>query len=124
MKGYNYEERDETIDANGCRIFIKKHIEDVVQILEKVQLVNLTLSLKKSIFGVEKILIVEYMYKKYDRKPNPDKVNAISKMKVCNSITEVKRFLDVCMFYHIWVPHFAYISKPLYKLLKKGKKFI
>lgn len=62
---------------------------------------NLTLSLEKSNFGIGKILVVEYIYKKYDRKSNFDKFNAISKMKVYNSITKIKRFLGTCLFYHI-----------------------
>jgi hypothetical protein len=44
-------------------------------------------------------------------------------MKACSSITEVRRFLGACVFYQIWVPHFAHIAEPLYKLLRKGTKF-
>ena len=41
----------------------------------------------------------------------------------CKSVTEVRRFLGACVFYHIWVPHYAHVAKPLYRLLKKGRKF-
>ena len=44
--------------------------------------------------------------------------------EVCDSVTEVRRFLGACVFYHIWLPHFAHVSDPLYQLLRKGKKFI
>ena len=39
------------------------------------------------------------------------------------SQTEVQRFLGACAFYHIWIPHYAHVSEPLYALLKKRKKF-
>jgi hypothetical protein len=44
-------------------------------------------------------------------------------MKACSSITEVRRFLGACVFYQIWIPHFAHIAEPLYNLLRKGTKF-
>jgi hypothetical protein len=39
------------------------------------------------------------------------------------SVTEVRRFLGACAFYHIWIPHYAHVAEPLYGLLKKGRKF-
>jgi hypothetical protein len=41
----------------------------------------------------------------------------------CRSVTEVRRFLGACAFYHIWIPHYAHVAEPLYELLKKGRKF-
>ena len=38
-------------------------------------------------------------------------------------VTEVRRFLGACAFYHIWIPHYAHVAEPLYRLLKKGHKF-
>ena len=60
----------------------------------------------------------------YGRKPSPTKVDAIQEMKEeCISQTEVRRFLGVCAFYHIWIPHYAHVAEPLYGLLKERKKF-
>ena len=39
------------------------------------------------------------------------------------STTEVRRFLGASAFYHIWIVHYVHIPKPLYRLLKKGRKF-
>ena len=52
------------------------------------------------------------------------KVEAILAMKEEYMMTmEVQRFLGACVFYHIWVPHYAHIPEPLYGLLKKERKF-
>ena len=60
----------------------------------------------------------------YGRKPSPSKVNAIKEMKEeYTTQTEVRRFLEACAFYHIWIPHYAHVAEPLYGLLKKRKKF-
>ena len=114
---------DLTVDDDGCRAFVKNHIEDVEKILKRLGEADLTLSIDKSKFGVDEIVVVGHLCGRYGRKPNPEKVDAISRMKACSSITEVRRFLGACVFYQIWVPHFAHMADPLYKLLRKGTKF-
>ena len=85
---------------------------------------RLTFSGVKSAFGQSEIMVVGHLCGPYGRKPSPAKVEAISAMKQdCNSVTEVRRFLGACAFYHIWIPHYAHVAEPLYGLLKKGRKF-
>ena len=68
--------------------------------------------------------MVGHLCGSYGRKPSPTKVEAISVMKEeCGSITEVRRFLEACAFYHIRIPHYAHIAEPLYGLLKKSTEF-
>ena len=123
IKGCKEEIKDSTLDADGCRRFVNDHIEDVEKILQRLEEVDLTLSIDKSKFGVDEILVVGHLCGRYRRKPNPENVDVINKMKACNSITEVRRFLGACVFYQIWIPHFAHIAEPLYNLLRKGTKF-
>ena len=68
--------------------------------------------------------MVGHLCGSYGRKPSPTKVEAISAMKEeCGSVTEVRRFLGACAFYHIWIPHYAHVAEPLYGLLKKSRRF-
>jgi len=85
--------------------------------------VNLTLSIDKSKFGVDEIVVIGHLCRRYDRKPNPKEVDAISRMKACSNITNVRKFGGTCIFYQIRIPHFAHMADPLYKLLKKRTKF-
>jgi Integrase zinc binding domain/RNase H-like domain found in reverse transcriptase/Reverse transcriptase (RNA-dependent DNA polymerase) len=124
IKGCEVKERDLTVQEDGCRAFVSNHIEDVTKILSRLEEVNITLSIEKSKFGVDEILVVGHLCGSYGRKPNPEKVDAIGRMKACSSVTEVRRFLGACVFYQIWIPHFAHISEPLYKLLRKRNKFV
>ena len=123
IKGCEESERDLTVQDDGCRAFVSNHIKDVEKILNKLEEVKLTLSIDKSKFGVDEILVVGHLCGTYGRKPNPEKVDAIGRMKACSNITEVRRFLGACVFYQIWIPHYAHISEPLYKLLRKRNKF-
>lgn len=123
IKGCPERVKDSTMDADGCRVFVKNHITDVERILKRLEEVDLTLSIDKSKFGFDEIVVVGHLCGRYGRKPNPEKVDAIARMKACRSTTEVRRFLGACVFYHIWIPHFAHMAEPLYKLLRKGTKF-
>ena len=124
IKGCEEAKRDSTVQDNECRAFVNEHIKDVDRILSRLEEVDLTLSIEKSKFGTNEILVVGHQCGWYGRKPNPEKVDAIGKMKACSNTTEVRRFLGACVFYQIWIPHFAHISEALYKLLRKKSKFL
>ena len=116
--------RDYSVQDNGCRAFVNEHIKDVDNILSRLEAVDLALSIEKSKFRTNKILVVGHQCRWYERKPNPKKVDAIGRMKACNSTTKVRRFLGACVLYQIRIFHFAHISKALYKLLRKKSKFL
>ncbi|KAL3702497.1 hypothetical protein R1sor_020519 [Riccia sorocarpa] len=123
MKGCSSDEKDDTLDASGCRRFVSDHIRDVGRILNRLEEVHLTLSGEKSQFGVPEILVVGHVCGAYGRKPNPVKVEAIARLIDCTSVTEVRRFLGSCIFYRLSIPHYAHVAEPLYALFKKGRKF-
>jgi hypothetical protein len=122
IKGCQEGAKNLTIDADGCRIFVKNHITDVERILEGLEEVDLTLSINKSKFGFDEIIVVGYICERYGRKPNSEKVDAITGMTVCSSIIEVRRFLGAYVFYQFWIPHFAHMAESLYKLLRNETK--
>ena len=119
IKGCKEEIKDSTLDVDGYRRFVKDHIEDVEKILKRLEEVDLTLSIDKSKFGIDEILVVGHLCGRYGRKSNHEKVDVITRMKACSNITEVRRFLGACIFYQIWIPQFAHIGEPLYYLLQK-----
>ena len=71
---------------------------------------DLTLSIDKSKFGVDGILVVRHLCGRYGQKPNLEKVDVITRMKACSRITEVRRFLGACVFYQIWIPHSVHVA--------------
>ena len=117
------EAKDLTLDVEGCRMFVKNHINNVDKILKRLEEVDLTLSIDKSKFGFDEIVVIGQLCGRYGRKSNPEKVDAIARMKACSSTTEVRRFLGAYVFYQIWILHFAHMAEPLYKLLRKETKF-
>ncbi|KAL3700688.1 hypothetical protein R1sor_018710 [Riccia sorocarpa] len=124
IMGCVVEEKDDSITAEGCRKFVSDHIRDVERILTRLEEVHLTLSGAKSRFGVSEILVVGHLCGAFGRRPNPEKVDALARMKDCQSVSEVRRFLGSCVFYRMSVPHYAHLANPLYALLRKGVRFV
>jgi hypothetical protein len=91
--------------------------------LERFQEVGLTISPKKSSFGVAEIKIVGQMCGWYGRKPCPTSVKGIVDLGPCRNVSEVRRFLGACGFYRIWIENYAGIAEPLFKLLRKDNEF-
>lgn len=77
IKGCREETKDVTVETDGCRTFVKQHIKEVERIMKRLEEVNLTLSIDKSKFGIEKIIIVGHLCRSYERKLNLDKVDII-----------------------------------------------
>jgi hypothetical protein len=61
MKGCAVEEKDKTMDNQGCRKFVVDHIRDCEEALRKLEKVHLTLSGEKSAFRQEEILVVRHL---------------------------------------------------------------
>ena len=93
-------------------------------ILQKLIKIGLTLSGEKSSFGLEEVMVVGQICGANGRRPCKLKVDAISEMRDCRSTSEVRRFLGTCIFYKIWITHFAHIADPLYDLLRKNVRFV
>jgi len=124
IKGCPADQRDDTLREDGVRQFVWKHIQDVAAILCRLIKARVTLSREKSSFGQYEIMVVGQLCGPYGRLSSREKANAISLLKDCNSVTEVRRFLGGCVFYRIWIPHFAHIAEPLYNLLRKRFVFL
>ncbi|KAL3695982.1 hypothetical protein R1sor_010058 [Riccia sorocarpa] len=90
IKGCVVEEKDETLDENGCRRFVVDHIRDVAMILTSLEEVGLTLSGAKSVFGVPEVIVVGHICGAFGRKPSPVKVDVIVRIKDCRSVTELR----------------------------------
>ena len=48
------------------------------------------------------------------------KIIKILEWKPCTSVGEARAFIGVCVYYWIWIPKFAMLAKPIYKLFRKG----
>lgn len=123
IRGSGQEERDAREESPGVRRFVADHARDVDRILSRAEEVGLTFSGKKSAFGVREIKLLGYVCDWRGKRPDPDKVPAIERMKDCQNVTEVRRFLGALGFFRMFISRFAELADPLYALLRKGAEW-
>ena len=108
----------------GIRRFILEHIMNIDKVLTNMELAQACISGEKSQFCQQRIRIVGYVCDEEGRKPDAAKVLKILDWPPCNSCTEVRGFLGICVYYRLWILDFAIIASPMYILLKKDVVFI
>jgi hypothetical protein len=65
IKGCPVEERNDTVEPDGCRRFVEAHIDDCERVLQRLEDARLTFSGEKSAFGQSEILVVGHLYGPY-----------------------------------------------------------
>ena len=78
----------------------------------------------KSQFCMDSIKIVGYICGAEGRSPDSAKVIKILEWSPCTCVAELRAFIGVCVYYHIWVKNFAIVAVPIYYLLQKGVEWV
>jgi hypothetical protein len=68
--------------------------------------------------------IVGFVCGSKGRSPASSKVVKILEWPPCRNVTEAKAFLGICVYYRIWVQDFSIVAEPIYRLFKKGVKWV
>jgi hypothetical protein len=53
-----------------------------------------------------------------------EKVAAILELECPTHVSDLQKFLGMCVYFSQYIPFYAYIVTPLFELLKKGVKFM
>uniref|UniRef100_A0A8C7ZZC5 Reverse transcriptase/retrotransposon-derived protein RNase H-like domain-containing protein n=1 Tax=Oryzias sinensis TaxID=183150 RepID=A0A8C7ZZC5_9TELE len=75
----------------------------------------------KCIFGLQQIEILGHVITAEGIKPDPKKVEAISKAPRPENVQLLRSFLGTCGFLMKCIPNYANLSEPLRKLTRKGQ---
>jgi hypothetical protein len=90
--------------------------------LDRCREFGISLKPAKSVFGVTEGKLLGHIISK-GVKLDPETVEAISKVLLPASKKALQFFLGQKIFVHRFIPNYAEIMKPIYKLLKKDVKF-
>ena len=81
------------------------------------------LSWKKCQIETTKVDFLGFTFSKEQCIPQDSKIQAIQEWKVPTKLKELQSFLGFINFYRTFIPNLAEITRPLYELLQKDKKF-
>ena len=112
---------------DDCIVFTKgtlqQHMEQVTQVLERLAQHGLEASYKKCKFAYRELIFVGHLVRKGTIRPDPAKLEAVSKFPEPKNLSQLKSFMGLANYYHKFIRGFALISRPLYALTRKDVPF-
>ncbi|CAB4033003.1 retrotransposon-like family member retr-1 [Paramuricea clavata] len=100
------------------------HDQRLKKVLDKIRDSGLKLNHAKCIFGATELTFLGHIMSADGVKPDPRKIEAITKMPVPTSPAELQRFLGMVNYLGKFIPNLSDETAPLRALLKKGTEFL
>lgn len=102
----------------------EQHMVLLSIVAERMNRINLTISLAKSHFCCKQVEFLGYLLTQDGLKANPAKVAAMLQYPQPKTVREVRRFIGAVNWYRRFILHFSELSAPLTDLIKKNKRSI
>ncbi|GFX95179.1 retrovirus-related Pol polyprotein from transposon 297 [Trichonephila clavipes] len=100
-----------------------EHLDHLKQVFTLLRDAGLTLNKDKCHFARDKLKYLGLVISKEEIETDQSKVKAITEMKPPKNNKEVSKVLGMVGWYQKFIPQYADICEPLYRLKKKGAKF-
>ena len=101
-----------------------KHIQWLNAILMNLKKTDCTISDEKFQFCVVDFKFVDFIYDSNDRFSKTTKMIKILKWSSCWNVSEIRAFIEIYVYYKIWIINFVIIVAFIYCFLKNKKSFI
>ena len=92
-------------------------------VMERLKQARLRLQPDKCEFLRHEVSYLEHIISEDGVKPDPKKIEAVSKFPRSKKAKNIKQFLGLAGYYRRFIPNFSKITKPLTQLLKKDIPF-
>ena len=96
----------------------REHLENLRQVLTKLQAAGLKLSIEKCCFGVPSVAYLGYVIDREGIHPTQDKVRAITEAPAPTNVSQLRAFLGLLNFYRRFLPQASSMLEPLNRLLQ------
>ncbi|XP_053618601.1 uncharacterized protein K02A2.6-like [Plodia interpunctella] len=95
------------------------HMRNLRAALDRLRLMGLTVKLEKCSFLTKSVKYLGFIIDKNGLHPDPDKLDAISRIPTPTDVTQLKSFLGLLNYYGKFIPNLSSLLHPLHNLLKK-----
>jgi hypothetical protein len=99
------------------------HWANQQDIYDRLREYGLTFKISKTHINLPEIKFLGHILCKEGRKVDPAKIEAITKLAMPKTATDVRSLIGMCMFYRRYIPQFGDIVMPLHELTGVGVKF-
>jgi hypothetical protein len=106
------------------RRYVMKHIQWLNDVLTDIEKADCTIFEKKSQFCCEELRVVEFVCDVEERHSDTTKVIKILNWSSCQDAVDVREFIEICVFYRVFIADFVLIAQSIYALLKKNVSFV
>jgi hypothetical protein len=96
------------------------HTKHVDRVLLTVSKAGITLSPSKCHFGFQSLQLLGQKVSRLGLATHRSKIDAINQLKEPTNVKELQTFLGMMVYFSAYIPYYAWIVAPLFKLLKKG----
>jgi len=102
---------------------LEAHVCHLREVFRRLAKYGLRINAKKCLLAAKSVLFLGYVISEGRLRPDPSKVEAISKFGAPRTVKELQRFLGMVGFYRRWIHNFSATAAPLTQLTKKGSPF-
>ena len=110
--------------ALGIRRFMLEHIQSLDRVFADIKRARTTIVGSKSQFCMSGLKVMGYVCDANEKHPDAAKVIKILDWPNLVNPIGTQAFLDICVYYQIWIFYFVIIAEPIYCILKKGIEFV
>jgi hypothetical protein len=101
-----------------------KHIQWLNDVLTDIEKTDCTIFEKKSQFCCERLRMIDFVCDVERRHSNTTKIIKILNWSSCQNVADAREFIEICVFYRIFIADFAFIAQFIYAFLKKNVSFV
>lgn len=102
----------------------ESHCEHLTKVLQKFHDAGFTINPRKVQLCRRRLKYLGFIIEPGRISPNPDKVKRIREIPIPSNLNDLQRFLGSLSFYRRFIPGFAEIAAPLYKISSPIKEFV
>ena len=117
-------------DYNSEKVLIKVHwyilktIQNLDKVLINIECTDRSVSDEKSQYIMKQLKIVEFVCRPNGRSFVINKVLKIVQWRLCQNLKKACVFIDLCVYYWLWINWFTIILSSIYNLFKKNVAFL
>jgi hypothetical protein len=93
-------------------------------VLTDIERTNCTIFEEKSQFCCERLRMIDFVCDVEKWHSNTTKIIKILNWFFCQDVADVREFIEIYVFYRVFIADFAFITQLIYAFLKKNVSFV